>query len=546
MSSAGPRAVTAAGAGTELSAARRRAPPATPEPRRSRAARRAGPGVAARAPSRPATARSPPRAPRGRPIGHDQPATHHHDPREVARRELHVVGDRHHGPVCRGPRVDERADARDARPILAGRRLVEHENRRVHRQHTGERDELPVRQPQVVRVLRGPIRQPHGGECLGDEAPDVGIAKPEVARSERRLALHRAAEELAIGILEHEADGMGDVGDRPPGDVTTGNSHAAGLRGQDPDQVLGEGRLARAVLPDDGHGLAGLDGEVHPPERHLASRVAVMEPGHLDPRRRLVPNGLPGGHDPACDAGRGEGGAGRGQPARLDRSDGRRHGVEIQRHGRGHLEGGGDGRHRRHGDADTAAQRRPERRPRQVDPGHPALVQHQAPRREPEDGGLVLGRENGGPGRGSPREELGNSPRGGGIQLRGGLVEDEEPRPHAENCRDGHPLLLASRECRRQALLEVADAECREGRVDPVVHLGPGDSQVLQPEGELLANRELGARELVRRRREDDADLAEEVADGRLRRPAAGDRDAPAEARLDHPRDERRRCKCKR
>ena len=62
---------------------------------------------------------------------------------------------------------------------------------------------------------------------------------------------------------------------------------------------------------------------------------------------------------------------------------------------------------------------------------------------------------------------------------------------------------------------EMVDPEPGEHRVDPAVHLGPRHPQVLEPEGELLADRELRRRELVRRRREDDPDPAEDRAPGR-------------------------------
>ena len=51
-----------------------------------------------------------------------------------------------------------------------------------------------------------------------------------------------------------------------------------------------------------------------------------------------------------------------------------------------------------------------------------------------------------------------------------------------------------------------------EGRVDPRVHLGPRDAEVLEPERELLADRQLRRRQLVGRRREDDPDPAEQRA----------------------------------
>ncbi len=51
-----------------------------------------------------------------------------------------------------------------------------------------------------------------------------------------------------------------------------------------------------------------------------------------------------------------------------------------------------------------------------------------------------------------------------------------------------------------------------EHLVEPAIHLGPGNGEVLEPEGELLADRELRRRELIGRRREDDPDATRDVS----------------------------------
>ncbi len=101
--------------------------------------------------------------------------------------------------------------------------------------------------------------------------------------------------------------------------------------------------------------------------------------------------------------------------------------------------------------------------------------------------------------------------RAGGIELPGRLVEDEHVRAQGDHARDGHPLLLATRQRKRRPVGQVADAEQGEGGIDARVHLWSRHAQVLEAEGELLAHGQLRCRELIGGRREDDADGARQA-----------------------------------
>ena len=114
-------------------------------------------------------------------------------------------------------RLDDGTDPEHALGVLAGRRLVEDEDGRVHRQDAGQRDELPTRQVEVVRVGRALVGETDGLEAAGDARGDLRRRRPEVARPERHLALDGSFEELLVGVLEDEADGRGEVGDRAVG-----------------------------------------------------------------------------------------------------------------------------------------------------------------------------------------------------------------------------------------------------------------------------------------------------------------------------------------
>ena len=97
------------------------------------------------------------------------------------------------------------------------------------------------------------------------------------------------------------------------------------------------------------------------------------------------------------------------------------------------------------------------------------------------------------------------------IELRRRLVEDEDVGAHRDDARDRDPLLLATGQGERLAVGEVPDAEAREHAIDPVVHLLARHAQVLEAEGELLADRRLGSRQLIGRRREHDPHAAQEL-----------------------------------
>ena len=114
------------------------------------------------------------------------------------------------------------------------------------------------------------------------------------------------------------------------------------------------------------------------------------------------------------------------------------------------------------------------------------------------------------PGAGELLEQLRHRPGPGRVELGGRLVENEHGRAHRHDARDGDPLLLAAGQRERLAVGEVADRQALEGRVDPRVHLVARDAEVLEPERELLADRQLRRRQLVGRRREDDPDPAEQ------------------------------------
>ncbi len=156
----------------------------------------------------------------------------------------------------------------------------------------------------------------------------------------------------------------------------------------------------------------------------------------------------------------------------------------------------------------------------------------------PEDRRIVLDDQD----RGATVRELGEQvadlARPGGVELRGGLVEDQKASSHDDDAGDGDPLLLPARQRERLAVSEVRDPEAGQDAVDPRVHRRAVRPEVLEPEGELLANGLLRGRQLVGRRRKDDADMAEQHPGVHARGVEPADGCLTGDGRPDHPRQE--------
>ena len=312
--------------------------------------------------------------------------------------------------------------------------------------------------------------------------------------------------------------------------------------------MLDERRLARPVLAEDGDRLAGFDGQRNAADGLDAARVAVdevverrrergrargTEPSPTSGERRVAEatrrraavepraprdatTAPPGPAAIAASSNASDGGS----PAALREPDERRRGCSARCLGRR------------------------ERRARDVEGDRPASLEDEAPVHPAEDARVVLGAQDRGPGARQLVEQVRDRHGPRRVELGGRLVEDEDGRAHRDDARDGDPLLLAAGQGERLAVGEMADRQARQRRVDPRVHLRARDAEVLEPEGELLADRQLRGGQLVGRRREDDADPAEQRSRGGGHRVLPLDDDPAVHLRADHPRDEPGRREC--
>ena len=136
-------------------------------------------------------------------VGHDRPRGEDHGALAELGGERQVVGRHQHRAVDAREHVEQLA-AR-AR-VEVGRRLVEHEQARAHRQHGGDRHPPALAHRELVGGALG-RRAP----CAPRRAPratrsrDLVALEAHVERAERHVLLDGGHEELVVGVLEHEA-----------------------------------------------------------------------------------------------------------------------------------------------------------------------------------------------------------------------------------------------------------------------------------------------------------------------------------------------------
>src|SRR5215213_5454935 len=110
-----------------------------------------------------------------------------------------------------------------------------------------------------------------------------------------------------------------------------------------------------------------------------------------------------------------------------------------------------------------------------------------------------------------------------GIQLRGGLVQDEYLRMDREDGSQRQPLRFSPRELLGMAILQVFYAYLGEALLCPQAYLLARQTHVLQGEGRFLQHREARTGPLGERILEDEANPLRELADSSLSGVCSGD-----------------------
>ena len=154
------------------------------------------------------------------PVGHHHSPAQHHAARAQLEGVGQVVGDHQHRHVEAAQDVGELAPRGG---VEVGRRLVEHEDLGLHRQHGGDRDPAALAVGQVVRRAVDEVGHADAVERVHHPAVQLGALEAEVGRPEGDVLADGAEEELVVGVLEDDADAAPDLlqvllGDRQPAD----------------------------------------------------------------------------------------------------------------------------------------------------------------------------------------------------------------------------------------------------------------------------------------------------------------------------------------
>nr|BFF09447.1 hypothetical protein GCM10025699_07500 [Microbacterium flavescens] len=137
------------------------------------------------------------------------------DPVDEAHSGIEVVLHQQDRAIPGGDEVGQSGvDLFDALRVEVGGRLIEHQQRRSHRERARDGQPLASAARQAVGVLATPLPQPDPAQRGLGAGEHVGHRHPQILRAEGHLVEERAGHELRVGILEDHRHARAEVGDR--------------------------------------------------------------------------------------------------------------------------------------------------------------------------------------------------------------------------------------------------------------------------------------------------------------------------------------------
>ena len=192
------------------------------------------------------------------------------------------MGDDDDGLAGSGQGEHQLAQALLARLILTGGGLVQQQDRGVHSTDAGQCHHLFCAAAETHRLRLGNGGQAELGQDLLGPGLDLILRQFQVLETVLDLIPHGGAEDLIVGVLEYIAHGFGKVTGADLANIPSADLHRAGGGAQQAVEMLGECRLAAAVLADDGHDLPLAEGKVDVLEGLHAAGVDMLEVVKLD------------------------------------------------------------------------------------------------------------------------------------------------------------------------------------------------------------------------------------------------------------------------
>ena len=174
---------------------------------------------------------------------------------------VHTVIDDDEG---RGGRRDGAPDLVRARVVEVRGGLVQQEEARLHREHTGDREALSLAAGQVRGGAIERVGEPHRVEGRTDPRPDLLARNREVLQPEGDVVAQRGQDRVGVRVLQDEARPPSLRGGESPVHGERAGLLAVLLIAQDAREAAQQGRLAGAGRAQQEDPLAGLEDEVDP------------------------------------------------------------------------------------------------------------------------------------------------------------------------------------------------------------------------------------------------------------------------------------------
>ncbi len=205
------------------------------------------------------------------------------------RHGVDVVCRHDHGAAALGLLAHDRDQLVAARRVEALERLVEDEQLGAHHQRAGQGDLALLAAGEVVRDAPRQVLDAEAGERLLDHLADLCLRHTVLPRGEGDVVEHAGGQYLLVDVLQHDTDPLADTLPFASG-IHTKDAHQAFLAAKQPQEVVEQRRLARAVRAQNGHALALVRDDVQTAQRDLGAVFVAV--AHAAYTRHLVERGV--------------------------------------------------------------------------------------------------------------------------------------------------------------------------------------------------------------------------------------------------------------
>ena len=208
-----------------------------------------------------------------------------HDDAVGLGRLFHEVGDAHDGHAALVERLADAHEPTAAARVEHGRRLVEHEDFRLHGERACDGDALFLAARKRIGFVRFEPDEADLAKRLAHASCDFGGFDAEVFRAECNVVFDEGGHQLVVGVLEHHAGGGADGVKRAfVGGVHGVDAHASLIGDEQGVDMFGEGGLSRPVAAEDADEFPRGDADGYVAEHEMLVVVGKAEMFAIDHR----------------------------------------------------------------------------------------------------------------------------------------------------------------------------------------------------------------------------------------------------------------------